>query len=53
MLLYLGNWGYFHFTLPRGLSIVGAWAPHSTNLSLCNVNIAAVVYSFLLKERCR
>ena len=26
MLLYLGNWGYFHFTLPQGLDIVGAWA---------------------------
>ena len=26
MLLYLGNWGYFHFTLPQGLNIVGAWA---------------------------
>ena len=25
-LLYLGNWGYFHFTLPQGLNIVGAWA---------------------------
>ena len=29
MLLYLGNWGYFHFTLPQGLDIVGAWAPDS------------------------
>ena len=26
MLLYLGNWGYSHFTLPQGLDIVGAWA---------------------------
>ena len=49
MLLYLGNWGYFHFTLPQGLDIVGAWAPfipssfpahtnavHSVLRSLCN-----------------
>ena len=50
MLLYLGNWGYFHFTLPQGLDIVGAWARSKSSMSMFETHECNVARLYHLSE---